>query len=389
MRTQLGVWIVVAACGASEPAATPKSPAAPPSTIAPTTCAEVGVILRGAVAGEGAPGSAGDAAKAAGVARETAITAACTDDHWGPQVVQCVAQSRTPQSCLDKLPQTLTEHYQARLAAWTAQYGDIASEADADDPTSNSTSCETVGDAVEKLSGDVTVERDWVIAARRRLVESECNDNPWNEATKRCLIADSAPADALSSCMQLESTKDAFSGSLGDISTRAGKIAAAKQKPASIACAKVVGVYYGDASWKDALAGATPADRKKAIAGSRTAMQKACTADAWDATLRACLATGGQVECFDGTPVTAAMWGHPALGVGPGVALPPECKEFRALVLRGLACPSLAKESRDGFAEALEALETAMKESPTMGDAIKGACESATTAMREALANCP
>ena len=231
------------------------------------------MILRGPIERETAPGSAGDAARSAGAAREAAIAGACTDDHWAPEIVQCIAQSRTPQSCLDRLPEKLAEHYQARLAAWRAQYGDIASESDVpDDEASNSTSCETVTDAVDHLSGDVTVERDWVISARRRIVEGECDDKQWNEATKRCLIADGAPADALSSCMQLEATKDAFAASLADIAARATKIAAAKKKPASITCPKVVAAYYADAKWKDALDGATPADRKKAIAGSRTAI---------------------------------------------------------------------------------------------------------------------
>jgi hypothetical protein len=270
------IWLVAAACGGASEQQRPPRPPAPPPAIAPTTCADVGVILRGKVTSND---------DGAGPAREAAIATSCHDDHWPAAVIACVGESRTPQSCLDKLSPMLAASYEARIAEWATRYTE-ASDADAapDMP------CYVVGDAVFRLSDDVTLERDWVLDARKQLVLAECKS--WSEATKECLAATDPPPADLVSCLDGD-PKLVFQSKLDVITARATAISVAKQKPATIACAKVAGRYYADTEWKDKIAGAPASDRKKAITGSRAAMQKACSEDNWNETLRACLATGG------------------------------------------------------------------------------------------------
>ncbi len=334
------IWIVVAACGGSESGPPPKPPASPPLAIAATTCADVGAILRGRITAEDST---------AGPAREAAIAAACTEDRWAPDLLVCIAQSRTPQACLDRLPPKLAASYQAHLAEWMTKYS-VGELDDADDPPAAEHVVRHRRRRRRASSpDDVAVERDWVIDARKRLVLAECNARVWQESTKQCLISPDAPRDALASCMLLEASKDVFATQLAEISMRALKIAAAKQKPATITCARVVATYYADAEWKGALHDAKPAERTKAIAGSRSAMQKACSHDAWDDTLRACLVTGGGAGCFEGSTIaSASAWGFPALGVG-GDALPAECAEFRRLIEHYATCKRSRATSRDAL----------------------------------------
>src|SRR5207302_1607859 len=80
---------------------------------APSTCTDVGVILRGPVEG-------GDDA---GRAREAAIANACEIDKWPAVVVDCVTSNRKPDSCLAQLGHKQRAAYDDKLAAWTSQYG--------------------------------------------------------------------------------------------------------------------------------------------------------------------------------------------------------------------------------------------------------------------------
>ncbi|HEY1552971.1 MAG TPA: hypothetical protein VGG28_34310, partial [Kofleriaceae bacterium] len=276
--------IVVAACGSS-PAPTTVAPTAPPHAIAKTSCADAGVILRGVVEAQ-SPEAPHD--------RELAIARACTDDHWPAVALDCIGASRVPFDCLGKhLSPQIVASYQIALAEWAAKY-----EASSDlDPEPPPVSCDQVVAAIDKLSDDVTTERDWAIAARRRLAQAGCMAG-WSQTTRQCISA--APdRDAMLACAQ-----DLAAG-VATIAAHADAIASAKHTPKAIACTRVSAAYYADAKWQDAksLDRLSPADRKKAIAGSRTAMVRACAKDGWDDTLRACLATGGDATCFADTNV--------------------------------------------------------------------------------------
>src|SRR5262245_57796833 len=110
---RLWVALVVAACGGT-PASQPTL-ATRPSEPQQTSCNDVGVILRGPLVNNDDP--------KAGPARERAIATACRDDHWSPGLVHGVASSREPAKCVDKLTKPQQASYQAKVDAWTAQYG--------------------------------------------------------------------------------------------------------------------------------------------------------------------------------------------------------------------------------------------------------------------------
>jgi hypothetical protein len=333
LRMRAALLIVVAACGSAPPATI--APPAPPHPIAKTSCADAGVIL-GGVAEPRSPEAAHD--------REAAITRACTDDHWSHAALDCIGSSRAPIECLDKhLSPQVVASYQAALAEWAAKY-EASSDLDIDVPK---LACSDVIGAVDRVSNDVTVERDEVIAARKRAVALRCASG-WSQAALLCLASPNAPNDALTSCIARETNKDELALDLAAISAHATAMAAAKQKPASITCAKVVAAYYADANWRDAT---PPADRKK----SRAAMSRACTAEAWTDTLRACLATGGDATCFSDAGVTP-RWGFPAFEVTTS-QLPPECDDVRMLAATLARCAAVGAPTRSAIAESLNRLE--------------------------------
>jgi hypothetical protein len=334
-------WVVVvvaAACG-STPAPEPVHHAA---TIASPTCTDVGAILRGAIASDDPK---------AGPAREAVIALACRDDKWPPELLGCLTRSRTPPSCLDRLPPKLAANYQARLMEWETTYGTASSDVPDPAPPPATVSCQDVADDIDHYAGDVTVEHDWVLAARKRVIASECTSQPWQEATKECLIG-AAQSDPLTSCLLMEPSKDAFAKRLAEIDDRATRIAALEQKPAAISCAKVTGAYYADANWQSALGQATPAVRKKAIASSRAAMQKTCTADKWEPMVRACLVAGGSKSCFEDTSISRIDWGYPALAA-VGKSLPAECIAYKEAIEKLDACNALTQATRDALVETL------------------------------------
>jgi hypothetical protein len=356
------IWLVAAACGGASEQQPPPRPPAPPPAIAPTTCADVGVILRGKVTSNDDD---------AGPAREAAIATSCHDDHWPAAVIACIGESRTPQSCVDKLSPMLAASYEARLAEWATRYTETS---DVDGPDAE-TPCGVVGDVVVRLSDDVSVERDWVLDARKRLVEAECGG--WSELTKQCMIADPPPSD-LASCVPGDANL-MLHAKLAAIDARAAAMSVAKQQPTTITCAKVAAAYYGDAEWKGKLAGATPKAHKKAIVGSRAAMQRACTDGAWNDTLRACLATGGAATCFAGTSVPAADWGFPASATVVR-ALPPACVEFERLAQHIDGCTSVQPEVHDVVARVRQLLEEQARSDP---DGVGAACQAAIEQMSE------
>lgn len=349
------VWIVVAACGGTSELPAPKPPAA--SVIASTSCADAGVILRGKVASSD---------EAAGPALEGAIAAACTDDRWSGSILACIGDSLSPRSCLDALPPLMAASYQARLAEWTTHY---AESDDADEPPPE-TACDEVAAAVERLSDDVSIERDWVLAARKRMVESQCS--AWHEPTKQCFVGGAAPPD-LASCVDGDAARATFIGKLAEITGRAAQISVAKMKPATMTCAKIAATYYADAEWKGKLDNAKPAERKKAINGSRAAMQTACAAGKWDDTLRACVAVGGGATCFDGTTVIAADWGFPAAATIVR-AIPPVCLELDRRAQGFDGCTAVPEETRAAVASLRKMLDEQAQHHPE--DAVAG-CQAA------------
>ncbi|HEX4452231.1 MAG TPA: hypothetical protein VH143_15245 [Kofleriaceae bacterium] len=335
-------WLLIAAaCGGASPTP-PVAVTSPGRAIAKTSCADAGVILRGVVE---AP------SPEAGPDREAAIAHACADDHWSAAALECIGASRTPLACLDKhLSPQLVASYQIALAEWAAKY-EASSDIDALVPK---LACDDAIGAVDRISDDVTVERDEVLAARKRAVAVRCASG-WSQEALLCLASPNAPTDALTSCIARETDKDELAADLAAIAAHANAIAAAKRKPASITCAKVVAAYYADASWKGALGELTPAARKQAIAGSRAAMLRACTTDAWTDTLRACLATGGDATCFSDAGVTS-RWGYPAFELTTS-SLPPECDEVRLLAATLARCTAVPPPTRSAIAESLNRLE--------------------------------
>jgi hypothetical protein len=303
--------------------------------IAKTSCADAGVILRGVVEAQ---------SPEAGHDREAAITRACTDDHWPAAALDCIGSSRTPIACLDKhlSPQAVAS-YQIALAEWAAKY-EASSDVAMLVPVLE---CADVIGAIDRISGDVTVERDLVLAARKRMVALRCSAG-WSQPTLLCLASPNVPSDALTSCVARESNKDELAADLAAIAARAKAIAAAKQTPAAIACGRVVAAYYADANWKGA---ASQADRKK----SRAAMLRACTAETWTDTLRACLATGGDATCFSDTGATS-RWGYPAFELTTS-PLPPECDDARLVAANLAHCEAVPASTRSAIAESLNRLE--------------------------------
>jgi hypothetical protein len=325
--------IVVAACGGG---AAPISRPHPVHAIAKTSCADAGVILRGPVQIRSSE---------AGREREAAITRACSDDRWSAAALDCIGSSRAPLECLDKhLPPQVVTSYQMALAEWAVTFEGAS---DLDVPDKPPVSCDQVVDAVEKLSDDVAVEREWAMAARRRFVESSCIAG-WSQSVRQCFV-DATQRDALAGCAQ------EFAANVATIAARASAIAAAKQKPASIACAKVTDAYYSDASFKPALERMLPSERAKAVSGSRAAMVRACTRGAWGETLRACLASGGDASCFADTNVTATEWGYPAAASGV-VALPATCDRLAKIAVKLAACKTLDANIRTAVIDTLHAL---------------------------------
>lgn len=333
---------MLAACGSKPP---PHEPIANrPSAPQAPSCADAGAILRGPI---------GSDDPKAGPTREGAIAAACREDKWSAEILSCVVASRAPVKCVDKLTHSQRDHYQARLDKWGAVYGGdmyggdmYGGDAYGGGLADRYVDCSDVVDDPERYPpslDDKAPERDWVIAQRRRTIEHTCNTEGWSEATKECL-ADATDA-GIGACLKDEPSQGLLAKQLGDLDGLAAKIAAAKKKPAAIACAKVVDAHYGDARWKDKLVGAK--DRKKQIADSRKAMQKACNDEHWSDTTRACVIADGGDRCFD----SASPWGYPALAAG---GLPADCTAYKAEIDKLMTCDKMPVAARDAMKQAYD-----------------------------------
>jgi hypothetical protein len=356
MRTRLGLVLFVLSCGGSQPApqqVIANKPVGP-------TCQDVGVVLRGHVE----PDAGSDAN--IGRIREAAISNACEIDRWTPDVLGCIASSTQPDTCLEKLTAVQRKSYEAKVAAWDAQYGGGAygGLAYAED---NDRGADLVAEPYIECHdaiGDVTnyppavalkdIDRDWDIALRRTVLQHSCDFDNWDTGAKKCFQAAMDPT-AANACMtdKLDAPiRAALTAKLAETETLATKGAAARKKGSSIDCKKLVAAHYSDAAWNKKLENIKGKDRVRIIKESRALMTKACTTDNWPDTLRACVIVGGDDTCFAAASLES-LWGFPASGVviSSGIA---ECDQYMAEMLKLSECKSMAQEARNALRQAHE-----------------------------------
>jgi hypothetical protein len=366
------LWLVavVAACGSSPP---PAQPIKNTPTVESVSCQDASVILRGQVTVDDPK---------AGPARESAILRSCNDDKWPPAILACVGTENKPADCLGKLSQQQTDNLQAKLELWQSQYGTDAE--DKGDPSDVYVDCSQLIDDVSRYAPPFDVERDWQVASRKRLIENTCNIEGWSEDIKRCVLAATDIAGT-TVCLQLEPSAPKLTQQLVDIDGVAGKIAAAKKKPASIACAKVVATHYADPRWKGRLTAAEGRARKQQIQASRAEMQKVCAAEAWSDTQRACIVVNDEPRCYE----NAQRWGYPALLGAKTTGMPDDCATYKAAMDRIIACDALPQSSRDAMREAFsEATKMWTNLSPDDAKQIAPICKSGVDSMLNAFPQC-
>ena len=359
-------WLVLAACGSSPP---PSPTIANKPVIESITCHDASVVLRGAVDADDPK---------AGPARESAILRACTDDHWSASVIDCAGSSKKPQDCLAKLTDPQHESLEAKLGTWEAQYGgDRYGEQSSGMPNGERyVDCSQLVDDVTRYAPPFDAEHDWQAKGRAKLIEDTCNTSGWSEDTRECVLA-AVDNVSTSTCLQREASAPKLLQQLTDLDGTATKIAAAKKKPASITCAKAVGVHYGDAKWKS--------HAKDKPAASRTAMQKACTDDKWADTERACIVITDDPSCYD----NPGRWGYPALVVAKRPNVPDDCAMYEAVMARIENCPAVPEVSRDALKQAFgEAAKTWTGLSPDDAKQIGPICKSGADAMMSAFPLC-
>ena len=345
-------------------------------TVAPATCADVGVILRGPVySGEDA-----------GRARETAIANACSTDKWDAAVIACVASDKKPQSCVAKLSEKQRVSYSDKLEAWQSQYGgaDYGGDLAGDDPPPPppEVACDEVLATTDRWSPPSSAKgRDAELAKAMRTaaLNGLCESDGWDEDVLTCIQTanDSGTTDP-TTCVIDATQRAHVTAKLTDIDTLVGKLDAARKKKPD--CKKAIAAHYADPTWKGKLDHIKGKDRTKMIADSRTTMTKACTAEKWDDTTRACLVVGGGSDCF--VPATK-RWGFPAQGVIVATGIP-ECDLWGAEVQKLLVCDKLPQASRDAVQQAYEqANQMWVNVAQDQRSAMADACKSVTDAVKQ------
>jgi hypothetical protein len=366
--------LLCAACGSTQPAPSPVvANTPPPAPASVATCTDVGVILRGEVESDD---------EDAGPAREKVVATACEQDRWSQPIIDCVASTATPTTCLDKLDDKQRASLDDALEQW---HDTFVAHADADADAAPTLTCDDALADVTAIAppiGPDAPERDWHIKQRKAFLHDEC-EHGWDDVLLACLVVSARIGDtaAASACLANgidASERDEISKQLTELDRLAAKIAAAKKKPATITCAKVVAVHYGDAAWKQKLDGYKPAERKKMIAASRDRMTKACTADAWDDTLRACIVLRGGETCFASTGMRL-RWGYPAAGVVTVTGIP-DCDAYAKAIQSLTACSKVPQTSRDHMVRSLEQLLAQIAAAPAdkrpaMGSSCKAALD--------------
>ena len=375
MRVSL-VLVVAAACG-STPAqpttvATKSTPVAPPAV---ATCAEVGVLLRGAI---------DSTEKLAGPEREVAIATACMKGGWSPEILGCLSTTANSEACLGKLTEAQHTAYDDALSAWNATYGggeEGGEEGGGIDPPEEFVDCAVaIGDVAiyppsVKLTGD---DRAFAIAMRTTALTRECDG--WETAARKCFqVATDGPSVAACAAGLEDDQRASLGTKMAEFDMVMTKTIAARKKPATIDCKKVVAAHYGDAAWKDKIAGVKGADRKKAIETSRTKMTAACTADKWSPTARACLIAGGEGDCG----IRMTTWGYPATGVLVPTGVP-ECDAYGAALAKLDKCTAIPAESREAIWESFTSILTVLADAtPELKKSMAESCQAAATAVAQ------
>jgi hypothetical protein len=340
VRAPLGLLVVAACAGKQAP-----PPASKPAPVQAADCTDVGVVMRGEIESDD---------PAAGPAKEQVFASSCRREQWSQSIIDCIASTLRPTSCLDKLDEAQRVAFEDRLQRWHDDYHEP--DDDPDDAGPALTCDDVLGDVAvfdPPIAADAP-ERAWHVAQRKAWLHEEC-DHGWSEVARACIVIalrvdDRAAANRCLTSQLDADEQDEMKKQLAEYARLAGKIAAAKQKPRAITCKHVVATHYGAAAWKQKLDGFSAAARKKMIAASRDRMTKACTAESWDDTLRACLVARGGETCF-ATHGMRLRWGYPAAGTvtSTGIA---ECDAYAAAVARITACPEIPETSRDTLASA-------------------------------------
>lgn len=323
----------------------------------------------------------------AGPAKEKAIAKACEDDAWPRAVIDCIASTPHPEVCLDRLDARRRLSYDQRMQAWSDDYGagDGAFGVAGAMPPPPIHCEDVIGDG-DNYRPPATL-RPWARKQRRDLLVEEC-EHGWSEPLKSCLeiAEDAAKVD---SCLALELSVteiDELASELTEIDRLAQRIDAAKKKPATITCKKVVEAHYGDAAWKQKLDGFGPDERKRMIKASRELMTKACTADKWDESQRACLVVGGADMCFAGSG--KRRWGYPATGTVTSLGIA-ECDAYSAEVTKLTSCSNMDAKARNSIVRSqhqmlAEIARVPAAERARMGSSCKAAMETIETILTAA-----
>lgn len=383
--------LAVLACRA-QPAPRPPAPtvvAAMPATAstlvkpAPVSCGDAGVILRGRVTDS----------DHAGPAKEAAIARACLHDRWSPEVLECIGT--TPgltgaTGCLEHLGPEQRASFQKKLVAWNDEFpdedmpdGDDDADADVDfvECSHGIGNVATYAPPITRTGED----RDLELALRSRAVLALCDD--WSTEARRCFGSGGPPA----TCRTLLEADQAraLADKLTELEKLMTKVAAAKAKPARIACSQVVAAHYGDGAWKGKLDTLKPALRRQLVTGSRARMTKACTADKWPANLRACVIAAGPIAdtaCFVASGQRPALWGYPASGVAVKTGIP-ECDAYGDALAALSACPSVPSAAAVSLLEAYHASAAALAATPPADRPAKAAeCKRSDAAIRQSAA---
>ena len=367
MYRALGLVLLVACGGGAQPAPPPVA-----ATPARATCSDVGVLLRGGVGGD---------PDVSGPRKEALIAKGCVDDRWSQAVIDCVAStpSARAEACLDQLDVKQRTAWDARMQHFREQHGDpdlpFASEgehdhdhdlvaASAPDPHVECTHAAADPSSFPPALGDKSDEREWTENVRRGWLLEEC-DHGWSETLKRCLRGSAGNAGKTEACVAAHlpaGERAELTKKLTELDRLASKIAAAKQKPATIGCKQVVARHYGDARWKAKLDGYKPAERKKMIAASRAKMLADCKDQGWADTLRACIVAGGDEPCFASYGMRL-RWGFPAAGVVTTIGVA-ECDAYRAAVMKIATCDKLPQQSRDALVRSFDEMQAQMASLP-------------------------
>ena len=312
----------------------------------------------------------------AGPAREDAILRSCSDDKWPTAMLACVGTSKTPNECLAKLNDAQRDSLNAKLGTWDAQYatdpdGEEGGVAGGDEKYVD---CAELTDDVSRWQPPIKDEKDWQTIARKKLIETTCNAEGWEEKTKECI---QAPANQPATCLADSPTQ--IAKQLTELDATATKIATARKKP--ISCAKAVAIHYSDASWKKR----GPKVNKPEIAASRTEMTKQCTAEAWTEAQRACIVVDDDPRCYS----SPQRWGYPALILPPAKDMPAECALYKAAMDRISTCAALPETSRTAMRDAFgEAAKMWIGISADDAKAVAPICAQGTEAMLGAFPEC-